>query len=189
ILKDKNENLQLKEGEEAAVGFEFINISKLDFPDSLTVEWTLNHIGQRRTEKLSRKIPAVKAGQSYAFTVPFQSMGWAGNISLNVFANPHEYMEQTFRNNVMDLPDYFQVQGDELNPILDVSFDGVYIMDGDIVSPTVLISALVKDENRLSLKKDTTGMEVCLKRECEGCSFERVSFCGMKMKWFEATEE
>ena len=189
ILKDKNENLQLKEGEEAEVRFEFTNISKLDFPDSLTVEWTLSHTGQRRTEKLSQKIPAVKAGQSYAFTIPFQSMGRAGKTSLNVFANPHEYMEQTFRNNVMDLPDYFQVQGDELNPILDVSFDGVYIMDGDIVSPTVLISALLKDENKLSLKKDTTGMEVYLKKGCEGCDFERVSFAGMKMKWFEATED
>ena len=189
ILKDKNDNLQLNEGEEAEVRFEFANISKLDFPDSLTVEWTLNHSGQRRTEKFSQKIPAVKAGQSHAFTIPFQSMGRAGKTSLNVFANPHEYMEQTFRNNVMDLPDYFQVQGDELNPILDVSFDGVYIMDGDIVSPTVLISALLKDENKLSLKKDTTGMEVYLKKECESCDFERVSFAGLKMKWFEATED
>lgn len=189
ILKDREERLQLMEGEEAEVRFEFVNISKRDFSDSLTVEWTLTHTGQRRTEKFNLKIPAIKAGQSHAFTIPFQSMGRAGNTSLNVFANPHEYMEQTFRNNVMDMPDYFQVQGDELNPILDVSFDGVYIMDGDIVSPTVLISALLKDENRLSLKKDTTGMEVYLKRDCEGCSFERVSFSGMKMKWFEATEE
>jgi hypothetical protein len=189
ILKDKNENLQLNEGEEAEVKFEFANISKLDFTDSLTVEWTLNNTGQRRTEKFRQKIPTVKAGESHVFTIPFQSMGRAGKTSLNVFANPHEYMEQTFRNNVMDLPDYFQVQGDELNPILDVSFDGVYIMDGDIVSPSVLISALLKDENKLSLKKDTTGMEVYLKRDCEGCDFERVSFAGMKMKWFEATED
>lgn len=189
ILKDKHKNIQLNEGEEAEVQFEFANISKLDFSDSLTVEWTLSHAGQRRTDKFRLKIPAVKAGQSHAFSIPFQSMGRAGKTSLNVFANPHELMEQTFRNNVMDMPDYFQVQGDEQNPVLDVSFDGVYIMDGDIVSPTVLISALLKDENKLFLKKDTTGMEVYLKQDCEGCDFERVSFSGMKMKWFEATEE
>src|SRR5690606_5077368 len=41
IFKDKHVNLQLEEGEEAEVRFEFTNISKLDFPDSLTVEWTL----------------------------------------------------------------------------------------------------------------------------------------------------
>lgn len=189
MLKDKNEYLQLQEGQEAEVKFEFLNISKIDFTDTLTVEWTLTHAGQRRTEKFRKRIPPVKAGQSQSFTIPFQSMGRPGKISLNVFANPHEYQEQTFRNNVMDLPDYFQVQGDELNPILDVSFDGVYIMDGDIVSPTVLITALLKDENKLSLKKDTTGMEVYLKKDCEGCGFERVSFAGLKLKWYEATAE
>jgi hypothetical protein len=62
-------------------------------------------------------------------------------------------------------------------------------MDGDIVSPNVLVSALLKDENTLSLKKDTTGMEVSLKRDCEGCNFERISFSSIKMKWFEATED
>jgi len=189
ILQDKKEYLQLDEGEEVEVNFGFINISKLDFTDSLTVEWTLTNTGQKRTEKFTQKIPAVKAGQSHSFTIKFNSLGWVGKISLNVFANPHEYQEQTFRNNVMDLPDYFIVEGDGQNPILDVSFDGVYIMDGDIVSPTVLISALLKDENKLSFKKDTTGMEVHLKRNCEGCDFERISFASMKMKWFEATED
>lgn len=189
ILKDKRENLQLDEGEEVEVNFEFMNISKLDFTDSLTVEWTLNNTGQRKTEKFNLKIPAVKAGQSHPFTIKFNSLGRVGKTSLNVFANPHEYQEQTFRNNVMDLPDYFIVEGDGQNPILDVSFDGVYIMDGDIVSPTVLIAALLKDENKRSFKKDTTGMEVHLKKDCEGCGFERVSFASMKMKWFEATED
>jgi hypothetical protein len=89
----------------------------------------------------------------------------------------------------MELPDYFAVLGDEQNPVLDVSFDGFYIMDGDIVSPNVLISVFLKDENTLSLKKDTTGMEVSLKKDCETCEFDRVNFGSIKMKWFEAAED
>ncbi|WP_114752632.1 putative type IX secretion system sortase PorU2 [Pleomorphovibrio marinus] len=187
-LKSKKENVQLFEGQESVADFEFINIGYYDFPDSVTVEWTFTNLDQRRVERFSKKIAPVEAGERVELSIPFDSRGRAGKNSLNVFANPRIMMEQRFRNNVIDLPEYFQVARDELNPILDVSFDGIYIMDGDIVSPTVLISALVKDENRYSLKKDTVGMELMLKRDCEGCDFEKISFSNPKVKWFEATE-
>jgi hypothetical protein len=89
----------------------------------------------------------------------------------------------------MDLPEYFLVEGDDLNPVLDVHFDGMYIMDGDIVSPNVLIATIVKDENAYSFKKDTVGLDLMIKRPCEGCDFERVSFSNPQVKWFEATAE
>src|SRR5690606_16635427 len=78
ILEDKRENLQLDEGEEVEVNFGFLNISKLDFTDSLTVEWTLTNTGQKRTEKFTQKIPPVKAGQSHHFTIKFSSLGRVG---------------------------------------------------------------------------------------------------------------
>ncbi|MEX2593806.1 MAG: C25 family cysteine peptidase [Anditalea sp.] len=189
IMQDEEENVQMKEGEEVEVKFEFSNISRYDYMDSLTVEWTFTNSDKRKVDKFSKKIPAVKAGESHEFSFYFNSLGWAGKTSLNIFANPREFQEQSFRNNLMDLPEYFVVLEDDQNPVLEVSFDGIYIMDGDIVSPNVLISALLKDENTLSLKKDTTGMEVSLKRDCEACEFERISFGSIKMKWFEATEE
>lgn len=189
VSRNKQTNLKLKEGEEAEVRFEFINISKFDFPDSLTIEWTYSNKAQGRSENFSQTIPAIKAGQSHEFLIDFNSLGRVGKTSLHVFANPKIYQEQTFRNNVIDLPDYFIVEGDTQHPVLEVSFDGVYIMDGDIVSPTVLISSFLKDDNKLALKKDTTGMEVHFKKDCKGCEFERVSFSGIQMKWFEATED
>jgi hypothetical protein len=189
LMKTKDEYIELYEGESAEVEFEFSNVSKYDFTDSLTVEYTFNNPELRRLERSQIKIPPVEAGQSESFAVVFDSKGKGGKNSLNVFANPRLHLEQRYRNNIIDLSDYFIVNRDELNPVLDVHFDGVYIMDGDIVSPTVMISALVKDENRMSLKKDTTGMELMLKRNCEGCDFERVNFSSPKVKWFEATED
>lgn len=189
ILKNIQEHIPLNEGEETEVKFEFINISNYDFIDSLTVEWAFNNADLRKSEKFSQKIPPVKRGELHQFSIVFSSLGLPGKNSFNIFANPREFQEQSFRNNLMDLPDYFVVRGDDQNPVLEVSFDGVHIMDGDIVSPNVMVSALFKDENSLSLKKDTTGMEVSLKKECEGCEFERISFSSIKLKWFEASEE
>lgn len=188
LMKTNSEKIELYEGETAEVEFEFSNISTYDFLDSITVEYTFSNPDQRRVDRLSKKIPAVRAGSSESFTVSFDSKGRGGKNSLNVFVNPRIHLEQRYRNNIIDLHEYFFVNRDDLNPVLDVHFDGVYIMDGDIVSPTVMISALVKDENKLSLKKDTTGMELMLKRDCEGCDFERVNFSSPQVKWYEATE-
>ncbi|QDH77833.1 transporter [Echinicola soli] len=188
LLKDKEEMLDLQEGEEATVAFEFVNISNYDFTDSLTLRWSWHNKNHNSIEEFERKIPAVKAGESYAFELEFDSFGKAGKNSLNVAVNPREYLEQSYKNNVLDLADYLLVAADDQNPVLDVSFDGVYIMDGDIVSPNVLIAALVKDENETLLKQDTTGVEVHLKRNCETCVFERVAFSDPSLKWFDATE-
>lgn len=188
VLKDRRTESVLREGEEDELEFDFVNISNQDFPDSITVAYTYQNQDQRTIVKGSKKVPAVKAGSVTTFTIPFDSKGRAGKNSLNVFANPRIFSEQLYRNNVLDLPGFFTVQGDDLNPVLDVSFDGRYIMNGDIVSPTVIISALVKDENKISLKQDTVGMELWIRKPCETCDFEKIPFSNPKVKWFEATE-
>lgn len=188
LLKTNEEKIHLDEGEEAELKFEFLNISEYDFPDSLTVRWSLTQTVQKRSESFTKKIPAVKAGDVHEFSIAFNSLGWPGKSSLHVYVNPEEYMEHNFRNNLIDLPDCFVVVGDDQAPRLDVRFDGVTIMDGDMVSPTALISILLKDENSRSLKKDTVGMDIFLKRGCENCDFQRVNFSSGQVTWFEATE-
>jgi len=56
----------------------------------------------------------------------------------------------------------FLVGKDNRNPLLDVTFDGVHIMDGDIVSakPKILIS--LNDENQFLALSDTANIEVRL---------------------------
>ncbi|WP_228527778.1 putative type IX secretion system sortase PorU2 [Pararhodonellum marinum] len=189
LLKSKEEQFVLEEGQEIEIDFEFLNISRFDFPDSVTVEWTLNNTSSRMTETFSKKIEAPKAGDSILFSIPFTSLGRTGIFNLNVFANPRIFQEQTFRNNILDLQDYILVNQDDLNPILDVSFDGIYIMDGDIVSPVVMISALLKDENKVLFKKDTVGVEMYLKRPCDGCTFERISFSNPNLRWYPGSED
>ncbi|RPA68845.1 transporter [Cyclobacteriaceae bacterium YHN15] len=188
IFKNKEEQVTLQEGQEAILDFEFINISKFDFLDSIVVQWTFNNTTKRVAETFTKKIPAVKVGKSQEFSIPFNSVGRGGNIQVEVFANPRIIMEQTFRNNLLDLGIYFVVNPDNTSAILDVNFDGVYIMDGDIVSPTVMINSMLKNEKSLILKKDTLGIELFLKKQCDGCLYERMNFSSPKITWTEATE-
>ncbi|MHA7130813.1 putative type IX secretion system sortase PorU2 [Algoriphagus namhaensis] len=180
--------IQLREGQESSLDFTFSNISQQDFLDSIVVNYTLENLNSRRKEEFSLKIPAVRAGESYTFTVPFNSVGKSGENVIQVFANPRIQREQTFRNNQIDMGSYFFVEGDNTTSILDVNFDGIYIMDGDLVSPNVLITAALKNDETLLFKRDTVGMEIFLKQDCEGCNFERVNFSNPNVTWTPASE-
>jgi hypothetical protein len=188
IFNGKEEKLNLQEGQVVNLSFEFVNISQLDFKDSLTVDWEFNNITTKKFEKFSRKIPAVKSGEKFEFIITFNSTGNGGDIQVEVFANPRIILEQTFRNNIIDLGTYFTVAPDQNNAILDVNFDGVYILDGDIVSPTVMITSILKNDKSLILKKDTLGLEIFLKKPCANCQFEKINFSSPLITWTEATE-
>jgi hypothetical protein len=188
VFKNREDKRTLQEGETEMLNFEFINISKFDFLDSLTVQWEFNNTSQKKIEKFTKKIPAVKAGEKHEFSLEFNSIGRSGNNKVTVFANPRIFQELTFRNNYIDLETYFVVTPDNNIAVLDVNFDGIYIMDGDIVSPSVMINTLLKNDKSLILKKDTLGLELFLKKSCEGCLFEKVNFSSPKVVWTEATQ-
>jgi hypothetical protein len=188
IFNGKDEKMNLQEGQVVNLNFEFVNISQIDFKDSILVEWEFNNTTTKKVERFSKKIPAVKSGEKYEFTIEFNSVGNGGEVQVEVFANPRIILEQTFRNNIIDLGNYFIVAPDQNNAILDVNFDGVYILDGDIVSPTVMITSILKNEKSLILKKDTLGLEFFLKKPCENCQFEKINFSSPLVTWSEATE-
>ena len=187
IFNGKEDKLNLQEGQVVNLNFEFVNISRLDFQDSLVVEWEFNNTTTKKVEKFSRKIPAVKSGEKYGFNIEFNSTGNGGDIQVEVFANPRIILEQTYRNNIINLGTYFVVVPDQNNAILDVNFDGVYILDGDIVSPTVMITSILKNDKSLILKKDTLGLELFLKKPCGDCQFEKINFSSPLVTWTEAT--
>jgi len=80
-----------------------------------------------------------------------------GNNFLFVEANPNgDQPEQYHPNNLGYLP--LHVQADKENPLLDVTFDGVHILDKDIVSARPLIKVLLRDENKFLPLADTSLM-------------------------------
>ena len=56
----------------------------------------------------------------------------------------------------------FHVKGDKINSILKVTFDGLHIMDGDLVSSNPEITISLLDENKFLALNDTSLFELFL---------------------------
>jgi hypothetical protein len=84
-----------------------------------------------------------------------------GNQLFTLEINPsNDQPEREHFNNV--LFGNFHVIGDRTNPILDVAFDGVHILNGDLVSPKPEIVIQLRDENRWLALDDTAGLRISI---------------------------
>ena len=189
---NKTEKIPLLEGEALLSNFTFFNLTDKQFQDSLQVRSTLFNREQRTTTISESKIAAVPAQDSIKFTLNIDSKGLGGINDYRVFVNPNVLPERSYANNINDFLQYLEVATDDTHPILDVTFDGIYILDGDIVSPSPVIAVLLKDDNQFNLKQDTIGMELFIKQsgpDCVNCEFQRISFSNPRVKWTPATEK
>ena len=181
--------IEKSEGEIHPAIFTFENISGLAFSDSIAVEYSLFNTNSRRNYTDTIKIKPLIAEESIEFSVALETLGKPGPNDLRVFANPYILNENDYNNNFIDFKQFLIVNADMLNPILEVTVDGSFIMDGDIVAPTPLIAIRLKDENRVLLKEDTTGVNLYLNRQCESCTAVRVNFSSPNVVWTPATED
>lgn len=188
LQNDQNSGIELEEGEPFNAQFRFTNISEYSFQGPLEVRYILYNQNTREEVTSTIQIPAVAAGQSVDFSLPIDTKGKVGLNDLQVFVNNGGELEQYFNNNVIRLESFFRVLRDETNPAVDVTFDGVNILDGDIVSPTPLIALELRDNNKFLLKTDTIGIEVRLGTVCDLCELERINFSNPNVTFTPATE-
>jgi hypothetical protein len=94
--------------------------------------------------------------------------------------------ELYYNNNELILDDFLNVQRDVFNPVLDVTIDGRYVMDGDYVSASPKIIIKVWDENPIKFKTDTTGVRISLKYP-DTLETTRIYFNRNDVQWFPAT--
>ncbi|MBI4647864.1 MAG: hypothetical protein HY738_15055 [Bacteroidia bacterium] len=92
-------------------------------------------------------------------TVSMETNGYSGLNSIWIEVNPkdtitgmYDQPEQYHFNNIATK--YFFIQPDNINPLLDVTFDGVHIMNGDVVSAKPQILIRLKDENKFKALND-----------------------------------
>ncbi|MDX5422557.1 MAG: hypothetical protein LPK14_09915 [Hymenobacteraceae bacterium] len=136
----------------------FQNITSTAFSDSLTVEVTVT--GDRTEPIVSRfKIKPVAGNETVTFEHSISTTALSGSYKLSMFVNPRVLPEQQYFNNIYEAS--FSVKP-KLHPILDVAFDGVHILDGDLISPSPLISMTVKDENRHVYLQDPSSISVVM---------------------------
>jgi hypothetical protein len=181
----ENTVLQVVEGDSIKLKFNFLNISGSDFPEALTVQYRIRNVPTGRdtvfTEKLQTRL---LRNQFQPISVKLYSLNFKGDNILTVYVNPKILGEQIYDNNILEAR--FKVKPDDINPVLEVAFDGKHLLNGDIVSPSPLIVINLKDENRFLLKKDTIGIDILLK-SCETCIAKRLSFNDPNVIWTPAS--
>ncbi len=184
IIKD---TISLFEGEQITKSFRLINISEEDFTDSLAVMGTLVNQNSGTVLETSLKVSPASSGDTLTFNVSFPSFNMVGSNSLvvEVSANENEIYDI---NNRITLSSSVEVKADETNPIIDVTFDGFHILDGDVVSPEPVISVRMRDDSPFLFKEDTLGLNLSLRLPGESSQFERVNFSDPRLEYSPASE-
>jgi hypothetical protein len=109
----------------------------------------------------SRQKP-LTPGEILYDTVSVSTLPYSGLNSIWVEANPNLDQPEQFRfNNLGSLN--FYVGSDNINPLLDVTFDGTHILNGDIISPKPEIIIQLQDENPYLALDDTSSFQMYLK--------------------------
>lgn len=175
-----------QEGQPVNLKVVFQNISSKPFVDTIGVRVRLRN-GNGREQMI--RVPALRAlapnDTGSVIISNLSTVGWGGSNSLQVFFNPQYQPELLYTNNSLDVP--FTVKADRVNPVLDVTFDGVRILDGDIVSPTPAISVVLRDDNKFLLKSDTTGLNLTLSKVGSNEPARRISFASGEARLSPAT--
>ncbi len=130
-----------------------VNVSDFDM-DSLLVKYSLVSENNNRIDRYARLAP-LKSGDRLTTQFSMSTLELEGRQQFVLQVNPDEDQpELHLFNNLYSRS--FYVQGDRIKPLLDVRFDGVHIINGDLVSSQPEIVIRLEDENKYLLLNDTS---------------------------------
>lgn len=153
---------QLSQGDSVKVTIGFQNLTKIPF-DSLPVELKVTDENRTIKYKQTYMYSPLAANASSIINQKIPTANMNGDNTLQLIVNGNlRTQEITLSNNVFNKK--FNVIGDKVNPIMDVTFDGYRIMNGDYVSPTPLIKVTSKDDNKYFIQNDTSTFSLSIKR-------------------------
>ncbi|HTQ66289.1 MAG TPA: hypothetical protein VMI12_15960, partial [Puia sp.] len=145
-------------GEKIEFGIAFKNISLQSF-DSMRINMTItdkNNVAH--AIQIPRKRPIV-SGDTLKITYEIDSKDYPGLNTIFLDVNPNNDQPEEYHFNNF-LYRNFYVKVDQTNPLLDVTFDNVHILNEDIVSAKPHIQIKLKDEAKFLLLDDTSLVKV-----------------------------
>jgi hypothetical protein len=148
-------------GDKLEFGIAFKNVSISAF-DSMRINLTItdkNNIAHQIN--LPRRRPIV-SGDTLKIAYEIDTKGYPGLNTLFLDVNPNNDQPEQFHFNNF-LYHNFYVKVDQTNPLLDVTFDNVHILNEDIVSAKPHIMIKLKDESKFLLLNDTSVLKVQLR--------------------------
>lgn len=143
----------LEIGEPLKFGIAFKNVSRQSF-DSIAVKVNvLDRNNAPHNITIPRQKPLI-IGDTVVVRFELDTRNYPEMNTLFVDVNPdNDQVEQHHFNNF--LYRNFYVKSDQINPLLDVTFDGVHILNRDIISAKPHIQIKLKDEAKFLLLNDT----------------------------------
>ena len=156
----------LEQGEEIKLITAFENVSSFDM-DSLQISYWITDNGNNIKTTINKTKDSLRAQQIIIDTVTISSLQlendnqiWIEANSINSATNKYYQLESTHFNNIGNLSTF--IRTDNSNPILDVTFDGNHIIDGQLVSamPEIIIE-LIDDNNFIPIS-DTSFFRIYL---------------------------
>ncbi len=152
----------LEIGEPLLIEIPFKNVSDVAFANLIKVNVIVRDRNNQQTIVTVPRLKAVVSGDTAMFTYQLNTQSFVGLNTLFVDVNPdNDQPEQVHFNNFFYKT--FFVKGDVYKPTLDVTFDGVRILNRDIVSAKPRILVKLKDESKFLALDDTSLVTIMLK--------------------------
>ena len=148
-------------GQNIDFGIAFKNISQTAF-DSLKIKFIITDKDNVPHIINIPKKKSLVAGDTLNVSYSINSKNYVGMNTLFVEVNPDNDQPEQYHFNNFIYKNFF-VKGDNFNPLLDVTFDGVHILNRDIVSARPHIVIKLKDENKFLALNDTSLLKVQLR--------------------------
>lgn len=170
-------------GQQVTFGIAFKNISKLNF-DSMLVHVNIIDRNNVTHTLSSSKYKPIVVGDTIKIQTTIDSKGFSGNNVVQIEVNPNNNQAEYYHfNNVLYHNLY--VIPDGTSPLLDVTFDGIHILNKDIVSAKPHIQIKIKDESKYMLLSDTSISSVQI-RYPDG-TLRKYHFDGDTLRFIPAT--
>ncbi|MBS1510384.1 MAG: hypothetical protein JST86_06075 [Bacteroidetes bacterium] len=137
----------------------FKNISPASFDSAMKFKFTITDNNNIPHTITLPKGKILASGDTLVVSYKIDTKNYAGTNTLFVEVNPdNDQPEQAHFNNIL-FKDFY-VRPDNYNPLLDVTFDGVHILNRDIVAAKPHILVKLKDESRYLALTDTSLLKV-----------------------------
>jgi hypothetical protein len=122
-------------------------------------------------------------------SITFDPAAYPGKNFFFIEANPSDDQPELYHpNNLGYAP--FKIGVDNQNPLMDVTFDGVHILNGDIVSARPFIKVRLKDDNRYLALDDTGLLKLYLRYPSDSITAlnHQIPFDGVRCRFIPATK-
>ncbi len=173
------------QGDKIIFSLAFKNISPVAF-DSLAIKFIITDRNNTPHVIAIPKKKALVSGDTLIVGYSIDTKSYPGNNTLYVMVNPDNNQPEQYLFNNFLYKDFF-VKEDKFNPLLDVTFDGVHILNRDIVASKPRILVKLKDESRFLLLSDTASLTVQVHYPGDAADIYRNFYFGDNMRFIPAT--